>query len=42
MATKNLKLIRFLGGEEIMAEVLEQNKEVIKVKNPIQIGRAHV
>lgn len=34
---KNLKIIRFLGGEEIMAEILEHNKEVVKVKNPIRI-----
>jgi len=35
--TENLKIIRILGGEEIMAEVLERNKEVIRVKNPIRV-----
>lgn len=34
---KNLKIIRFLGGEEVMAEVLEHNKDVLRVKNPIRV-----
>ena len=34
---KDLKIIRFLGGEEVMAEILEQNKEVVKVKNAIRV-----
>lgn len=34
---KNLKIIRMLGGEEVMAEVLEHNKEVVKIKNAIRV-----
>lgn len=36
MAT-NLKLIRFLGGEEILAEVLEMQDDLVKVKNAVRI-----
>jgi hypothetical protein len=34
---ENLKIIRFLTGEEIMAEVLEETKEVLVVKNAVRI-----
>ena len=33
----NVKLIRFLTGEEIMAEVLEDAYETIKIKNAVRI-----
>lgn len=35
--TENLKMIRFATGEEIMGEILENNKEVLKVNNPIRV-----
>lgn len=34
---ENLKMIRFLTGEEIIAEVITDTKEVLTVKNPIRI-----
>mgnify|MGYP006275047889 CR=1 FL=1 len=34
---ENLKMIRFMTGEEIMGEVTEENNEVLKVKNPIRV-----
>ena len=34
---ENLKIIRMLTGEEIIAEVLEDVYETIKVKNPLRI-----
>ena len=36
MAT-NVTLIKFLGGEEIIAEVVSQNDTSINVKNPVRI-----
>ena len=32
-----IKLIRLLGGEEIMPEILEDNKDGLKVKNPVRV-----
>jgi hypothetical protein len=34
---ENLKIVRMLTGEELIAEVLEDNKEVLKVKNALRI-----
>jgi len=34
---KNVKLIRFLGGEEAMAEVLSDNGSTLEVKNAVRI-----
>jgi hypothetical protein len=36
MAT-NLKLIKFLGGEEVLAEVVSENDTSITVKNAVRI-----
>ena len=36
MAT-NLKLIRLLNGEELMAEVVRDGKDSLDIKNPVRI-----
>ena len=36
MAT-NLKVIRFITGEEIIAEIYDDNNDTLVVKNPIRI-----
>lgn len=33
----NVKLIKFLGGEEIVAEVLSETENTIEVKNAVRI-----
>ena len=34
---ENLKIIHLSTGEEILAEVLEENITVVKIKNPVRI-----
>ena len=38
----NVKLIRLLNGEELIAELSDQTSNKITIKNPLKIGRAHV
>jgi hypothetical protein len=33
----NVTLIKFLGGEEVLAEVLSEDATTIKVRNPVRI-----
>ena len=35
--TENLKIIRFMTGEEIMAEVTSNSGDAVTVKNPIRV-----
>lgn len=33
----NLKLLKLISGEELLAEVISESKEDIKIKNPIRV-----
>jgi len=33
----NLKIVRLLNGQELITEVLKENKEGIEIKNPVAI-----
>ena len=35
--TENLKIVRFITGEEVMAEVTSNSGECITLKNPIRV-----
>lgn len=35
--TENLKIIRFLTGEEIIAELIEETNDILKIKNAVRI-----
>ena len=35
--TENLKMIRFVTGEEILAEVINEGDTILSIKNPIRV-----
>lgn len=35
--TENLKMIRFITGEEILAEIVNDSDGILEIKNPIRV-----